>query len=55
MADHAGEMVGELVTAGKIRSTVTEVAGRIDASTLMKAHARVESGRSRGKIVLEGF
>ncbi len=47
--------VAVLVDAGKIRSTVTEVAGKIDAATLRSVHARIESGTARGKIVLEGF
>ena len=47
--------VSALVDAGKIRSTVTEVAGKIDAATLKRVHAQIESGTSRGKVVLEGF
>lgn len=47
--------VASLVDAGKIRSTVTEVAGKIDAATLRRVHAQIESGSARGKIVLEGF
>jgi NADPH2:quinone reductase len=47
--------VAELVVAGKIRSTVTDVAGKIDAATLRAVHARIESGSAHGKIVLEGF
>jgi NADPH2:quinone reductase len=47
--------VAALVDAGRIRSTATEVAGRIDAATLRAVHARIESGTARGKIVLEGF
>lgn len=47
--------VAALVDAGRIRSTATEVAGTIDAATLMKAHRRIEAGTARGKIVLEGF
>jgi NADPH2:quinone reductase len=47
--------VAELVDTGKIRSTVTEVAGKIDAATLRAVHAQIESGSARGKIVLEGF
>ena len=47
--------VAALVNAGRIRSTVTEVAGKIDAATLRAVHARIESGSSRGKTVLEGF
>jgi len=47
--------VAALVDAGRITSTATEVAGKIDAVTLSAVHARIESGRARGKIVLEGF
>ena len=47
--------VSALVDAGRIRSTVTEVAGKIDAATLRAVHAQLESGSARGKIVLEGF
>lgn len=47
--------VAALVDAGRIRSTATEVAGKISAATLRAVHARIESGSSRGKIVLEGF
>ena len=47
--------VADLVDAGRIRSTATEVAGKIDAATLCKVHAQIESGSTRGKIVLEGF
>jgi zinc-binding alcohol dehydrogenase family protein len=47
--------VAALVDAGRIRSTVTDVAGRIDAATLSAVHARIKSGSARGKIVLEGF
>lgn len=47
--------VAALVDAGRIRSTATEVAGKIDAATLRAVHTRIESGSARGKIVLEGF
>ncbi len=47
--------VAALVDAGRIRSTATDVAGKIDAMTLRGVHARIESGSARGKIVLEGF
>ncbi|MEM9807507.1 MAG: zinc-binding alcohol dehydrogenase family protein, partial [Cyanobacteria bacterium P01_D01_bin.56] len=47
--------VATLVDSGRIRSTATEVAGKINAATLRKAHAQIESGSARGKIVLEGF
>jgi zinc-binding alcohol dehydrogenase family protein len=47
--------VATLVDGGKIRSTVTETAGKINAENLRNVHARIESGSARGKIVLEGF
>lgn len=49
------EAVAELVDQGRIRTTLTEHFGRIDARNLRRAHALIESGRARGKIVLEGF
>ena len=47
--------VARLVDAGQLRTTVTEVLRPIDADNLRRAHAIIESGRARGKIVLEGF
>ncbi|MFS8044765.1 zinc-binding alcohol dehydrogenase family protein [Rhizobium sp. BR 314] len=47
--------VAELVDAGKIRSTLTETAGTINAANLKTAHALVETGKMKGKIVLAGF
>ncbi|MFJ6322501.1 MULTISPECIES: zinc-binding alcohol dehydrogenase family protein [unclassified Rhizobium] len=47
--------VAALVDAGKIRSTLTETAGTINAANLKKAHALVETGKMKGKIVLAGF
>ena len=47
--------VSRLVDAGTLRTTLTETLGRIDAATLRKAHALIESGKARGKLVLEGF
>jgi len=47
--------VGELVDQGSLRSTVTESLGLINAANLRKAHALLESGHSKGKLVLEGF
>jgi zinc-binding alcohol dehydrogenase family protein len=44
-----------LVDAGVLRTTVGEHFGRIDAANLRRAHALLESGKARGKIVLEGF
>ncbi len=47
--------VAALVDSGRLRTTATEVAGKIDAATLRKVHAIIESRTARGKIVLEGF
>lgn len=47
--------VARLVDAGRLRTTVTEVLRPINADNLRHAHAIIESGRARGKIVLEGF
>lgn len=47
--------VAALVDVGVIRTTVTATLGRIDAATLRRAHAAIESGTTRGKLVLAGF
>jgi zinc-binding alcohol dehydrogenase family protein len=47
--------VANLLDTGKIRSTATETLGKIDAATLKRAHAILESNKARGKLVLEGF
>ena len=47
--------VSRLIDAGTLRTTLGEHLGRIDAVNLRKAHALLESGRARGKLVLEGF
>ena len=47
--------VSRLVDAGNIRTTLAETVGTINAANLKRAHAMVESGRTRGKLVLEGF
>ena len=44
-----------LVDAGRIRTTLAETFGPINAANLKRAHALIESGKARGKIVLEGF
>lgn len=48
------ELAG-LVDAGLVRTTVGEHFGTINAANLKRAHALLESGKARGKIVLEGF
>lgn len=52
---HILSEVAALVDNGVIRTTVAENFGRIEAANLRRAHALLESGKSRGKIVLEGF
>ncbi|WP_043337800.1 zinc-binding alcohol dehydrogenase family protein [Belnapia moabensis] len=44
-----------LIDAGRLRPTTPEHYGRITAENLRRAHAAIEAGRVRGKIVLEGF
>lgn len=45
--------VSALVDAGTIRSTAAENLGPMSAATLRQAHALIETGRARGKVVLE--
>src|ERR1019366_6136582 len=47
--------ISTLVDEGLIRTTLGSTAGRIDAQNLRAAHAAIESHKSIGKIVLEGF
>ncbi|HUE90522.1 zinc-binding alcohol dehydrogenase family protein [Pseudomonas sp.] len=47
--------VAELIDGGVLKTTVGEHFGRIEAANLRRAHALIESGKARGKIVLEGF
>ncbi len=47
--------VSRLVGNGALRTTLGENFGPINAANLKRAHALIESGRARGKIVLEGF
>ena len=47
--------VSQLIDDGVLKTTVGEHFGRIDAANLRRAHALLESGKARGKIVLEGF
>lgn len=47
--------VAGFVDVGMIQTTVGEHFGTINAENLKRAHALLESGKSRGKIVLEGF
>lgn len=47
--------VAEMVDRGEIKTTLTNHYGAINAENLLKAHVLLESGKSRGKIVLSGF
>ena len=47
--------VAGMVERGTIRTTAAENYGTINAANLKRAHAQIESGTTRGKIVLEGF
>ena len=50
-----GEILDELATLvdeGRLKSTLREIVGPIDAAHLREAHRRLESGRAYGKIVL---
>ena len=47
--------VAELIDSGRIRTTVTDTLSPISAANLKTAHAIIESGKARGKIVLQDF
>ena len=47
--------VARLVEEGKLRSTLTKRLSPINAENLKEAHALIESEKTRGKVVLEGF
>jgi NADPH:quinone reductase len=47
--------VSRLVDEGVLRTTLTQRFSPINAANLKKVHALIESGRTRGKIVLEGW
>jgi zinc-binding alcohol dehydrogenase family protein len=47
--------VARLVDSGVLRTTFGQSFGAINAANLRRAHALIESGRAKGKIVLEGF
>lgn len=49
------ERVAGLVDSGVLRTTMGEHYGKIDVANMRRAHARLESGLARGKIVMEGF
>jgi len=47
--------VAELVDNHRIKTTLNHTLGKINAQNLKLAHELIESGRAKGKIVLEGF
>jgi NADPH:quinone reductase len=47
--------VARLIDASVLKTTLGEHFGTINAANLRRAHALIESGSARGKIVLEGF
>ena len=49
------EELATLLDRGTLRSTLAEHYGTINADNLRRAHALIESGAARGKIVLEGW
>ncbi len=57
MADQ-GQLLDEvaaLVDAGQLRTTLGETLSPINAANLRQAHGQIESGRTIGKLVLEGW
>ena len=47
--------VSRLLDSGVLRTTMTEKFSPIDAANLKRVHALIETGKTRGKLVLEGF
>ncbi|MDV7138797.1 zinc-binding alcohol dehydrogenase family protein [Maribacter sp. TH_r10] len=52
---HILDKVSELIDNGTIKTTLGENFGTINAENLRKAHVFLETGKAKGKIVLEGF
>ncbi|WP_114327570.1 zinc-binding alcohol dehydrogenase family protein [Candidatus Colwellia aromaticivorans] len=52
---HLLNKVSDLIDQGYIQTTVGKTLGTINAKNLRAAHKEIESGKSIGKIVLEGF
>ena len=47
--------VATLVDSGRLKTTLAERYGAINAVNLKRAHAFIESGKAKGKVALEGF
>ncbi|MDB6143173.1 MAG: oxidoreductase, zinc-binding dehydrogenase family [Pseudomonas sp.] len=52
---HLLNRVAALIDAGTLKTTFGEHFGTINAANLRRAHELLESGKAKGKIVLEGF
>uniref|UniRef100_UPI0036DEED50 zinc-binding dehydrogenase n=1 Tax=Xanthomonas campestris TaxID=339 RepID=UPI0036DEED50 len=52
---HVLNRVAGLAESGVLRTTLGEHDGRITVDNLRRAHAALESHRTRGKLVPEGF
>lgn len=52
---HILNRVADLIDQGVLKTTFGEHFGKINAENLRRAHAFIESGKAKGKIVLEGF
>ena len=53
--NHLLNDVTDLIDKGVLRTTLDQSFGTVNAANLKRAHALLESGKSRGKIVLEGW
>jgi NADPH2:quinone reductase len=47
--------VADEIDVGRIRTTVSQVLSPINSANLREAHRLIESGKAKGKIVIEGF
>ena len=47
--------VAQEIDAGRIRTTRSEVLTPINAQNIRAAHALIETGKAKGKIVVESF
>ncbi len=47
--------VANKIDAGRIRTTLSEVLTPINAENIRAAHARIETGQAKGKIVIQSF
>ncbi len=52
---HLLDEVADLIDKGVLRTTMQANYGKINAKNLKKAHAMLESGKTIGKVVLEGW